>query len=215
MTKDNEDIGKDQGPGAGAPKSFEEILADHHLWLESQGKDGKQANLSGWDLSGKNLVERDLREANLSGANLQGADLSRANLEKADLTAANLRNAKLLEANFQETNVFKTDFRDADLQEAKLAQSKNKGGMNQRTRFRFRSRARAKSASSTAKARNDQTLDLGPSRKRDAIPHSAVTRTTAGTEARVLSLANHPTAKANTATTPAIPSTTASRPPRA
>jgi uncharacterized protein YjbI with pentapeptide repeats len=159
MTEKNKDIGKGQGSRAGKSGSFEfssklqEILADHHLWLESQGKDGKQANLSGWDLSGLDLAERDLRDvnfedvqlaqanlswaeldrANLSGANLkeadlsrahlQGADLRHANLEKADLTAANLRNARLQGANFQETNVLKADFRDADLQDTKLSQS--------------------------------------------------------------------------------------------
>ena len=144
--------------GSQPPELFlkiQKVLADHHLWLESQKKEGKQANLSGWDLSGLCLAERDLREinfegvdlakanlswtkldgANLSGANLreadltksrlQGADLYQANLEKADLTAANLRKAKLQEANFQEADLLNTDFRDADLQEAKLAHSRN------------------------------------------------------------------------------------------
>ncbi len=161
MTEKPEDIGKDSESRACNPGSFEfspklkESLAAHHLWLESKGKEGKQANLSGEDLSGLDLADRELLEinfegvqlakanlswaeldrANLSGANLkeanlsrthlQGADLSKANLEKADLTAANLRNAKLQGANFQETNLLKTDFRDADLQDAQLAQSQN------------------------------------------------------------------------------------------
>ena len=160
MTTNHADIGKGQGSKAEKPESFEvppklrEILAAHHLWLESRGKDGKRGDLSGWDLSGIDLAERDLRDINLEGAQLAkanlawaeldradlshanlteadlanarlpGADLSRANLEKADLSAANLRDARLVGANFQETNVLKTDFRDADLQDAKLAQSR-------------------------------------------------------------------------------------------
>ncbi len=161
MTTQSENTGKDEGSKAEKPESFEfpsnlqDILADHHLWLESQGKDGKQGNLSGWDLSGLALGDRDLRDinfegvqlananlswaelnrVNLSGANLREADLSRANLqeadlrhanlEKADLTSANLRNAKLYGANLQEAKLLKTNFRDADLQDAKLAQSQD------------------------------------------------------------------------------------------
>jgi uncharacterized protein YjbI with pentapeptide repeats len=161
MTTNHEDSGKGQGSGSKKSESFEfpaklqEILADHHLWLESRGKDGKQANLSGWDLSGLDLAERDLRDinfedvqlvnanlswaeldrANLSGANLQEANLSqahlqesdlhRANLERADLTGANLRNARLMGANFQEAKLLKANFRDADLQDAKLTQSQD------------------------------------------------------------------------------------------
>jgi uncharacterized protein YjbI with pentapeptide repeats len=72
----NEEIGKGQGSSAEKLRSYEfppklqEILADHHLWLESQGKDGKQANLSGWDLSGLDLAERDLREINFENVQL-------------------------------------------------------------------------------------------------------------------------------------------------
>jgi len=52
------------------------VLADHLLWVESIGKKGDRANLSGADLRGANLREADLRGANLRGANLSGADLA-------------------------------------------------------------------------------------------------------------------------------------------
>jgi uncharacterized protein YjbI with pentapeptide repeats len=161
MTEKNKDIGNgqetrtEQSVFLEFPPKLQGILEAHHLWLESQGNDGKQANLSGWDLSGLDLAERDLREINfedtqlakanlywakldranlrganlqeadLSRANLQGANLRRANLEKADLTEANLRNTKLQEAKFQETNVLKTEFFDADLRDTNLSHSQN------------------------------------------------------------------------------------------
>ena len=49
------------------------ILAAHKTWLETDEKEGKQADLSRTNLQG----------ADLSGANLQGADLRSANLTKA------------------------------------------------------------------------------------------------------------------------------------
>ena len=101
MTTNHADIGKGQGSRAEKPESCEvppnlrEILAAHHLWLESRGKDGKRADLSGWDLSGIDLAERDLRDINLEGAQLATANLSLAKLERADLSQANLTEADL------------------------------------------------------------------------------------------------------------------------
>ena len=62
------------------------ILKDHRLWVESDGKQGKQANL---------------RDANLVGANLQGANLGGADLRYANLVDANLVDANLWNANLQ------------------------------------------------------------------------------------------------------------------
>ena len=47
---------------------LEKILADHHLWVESGGKNGERANLTRADLS----------DAKLSGAVLYGANLTGA-----------------------------------------------------------------------------------------------------------------------------------------
>lgn len=52
-------------------ENLSEILNQHKLWLESEGREGKRA-----DLSGANL-----RHANLSGADLRHADLSCADLD--------------------------------------------------------------------------------------------------------------------------------------
>jgi len=63
--------------------SIKKILDEHKLWLETGGKAGARANLSG----------AYLRYANLSGVNLGGAYLRYANLSGADLSDANLSDA--------------------------------------------------------------------------------------------------------------------------
>ena len=56
------------------------ILDEHKLWLKTNGKEGKKA---------------DLRSANLSSANLRSANLRSADLRYADLRYADLRYADL------------------------------------------------------------------------------------------------------------------------
>lgn len=87
-----------------------EALDQHRLWVESRGKEGVRA-----DLSGANLAEADL-----TGANLQGVLLQKANLVGADLSMANLRNANLVEADLRETNLLGTEFSGANLMGANL-----------------------------------------------------------------------------------------------
>ena len=62
-----------------------EILQQHALWLQTDGREGARASLR----------EADLRGANLRGANLRGADLRGADLRNAVLSGANLRGAVL------------------------------------------------------------------------------------------------------------------------
>lgn len=76
------------------------ILQDHCLWLESDRKQGKRANLWGANLEGANLEGADLRDANLESANLEGANLRDVNLRGADLEGANLWSANLQGAKF-------------------------------------------------------------------------------------------------------------------
>ena len=90
-------------------KELKEILAQHVLWLDSDGEQGRRAylwgaNLTraylyGANLNGANLSRADLRGADLRGADLEGADLEGADLTGADLTGANLRRADLRRAN--------------------------------------------------------------------------------------------------------------------
>ena len=84
-------------------EELKRILEAHETWVETDGKEGMQANLRrtdlqkaglrnanlrGADLQGAKLQEADLRRAKLQGANLLGADLQGANLTGADLTKA-------------------------------------------------------------------------------------------------------------------------------
>jgi hypothetical protein len=111
-------------------EELKEIIERHRLWLCSDEKEGKRADLtwanltdadltgadlSGADLTGANLYRTDLTGANLRGANLTGADLRRADLRGADLRFANLRGADLTC-----TNLTRADLSGADLINSEL-----------------------------------------------------------------------------------------------
>ena len=106
-----------------------EMLREHKKWLDSNGEEGKRANLSranlsGADLSGANLSEANLSEADLSGANLSEADLSLANLFRANLSGAGLSGADLSGANLFEADLSGADLSGADLHYANLYNTK-------------------------------------------------------------------------------------------
>ena len=75
------------------------ILEQHKLWLNSNGKEGKRADLTRADLTGADLSRANLRCAELSGANLTDAILYGVNLTRANLTGANLTDVCLEYAN--------------------------------------------------------------------------------------------------------------------
>ena len=90
------------------------ILELHKLWLETEGKEGAQADLSYCDLSNADLTyavltNANLRYANVSNANLRCANLTNANLTNADLSDTNLRYANLSNADLSNTNLYKTN----------------------------------------------------------------------------------------------------------
>ena len=89
---------------------LQEILDQHRLWLETNGVQGKLANLEGADLRGA-----DLRGADLRGADLRFANLTRANLYRADLRFANLTRANLAGANLRGANLRGANLKDAIL----------------------------------------------------------------------------------------------------
>lgn len=99
------------------PPRIDELTADRQAVL-TQLFDKKRCvdcDLSGMDLSGKNLDGFDLERANLKGSNLRGADLEKANLKGAKLDGASLRDADLRKA-----DLYRASFREADLTGAKL-----------------------------------------------------------------------------------------------
>jgi hypothetical protein len=66
------------------------ILAAHALWLDTDGREGKRADLHGANLQGSQLVGARLQKANLRGAKLGGANFTGADLRGADLRGASL-----------------------------------------------------------------------------------------------------------------------------
>ena len=112
------------------PNQLREILTQHVLWLDSDGFQGRRANLPGMsltradlsavNLAGANLFEAELRGANLTWANLWGADLRGANLSGADLTGAHLDGAELREADLRGADLDGADLRTANLTGAQL-----------------------------------------------------------------------------------------------
>jgi len=91
------------------------ILKDHKLWIQSDGKQGKRADLGDTSLQGANLVD-----ANLARAYLYGANLVDANLRGASLYGACLYDASLYGANLQGVNLTGADLGDTSLQGANL-----------------------------------------------------------------------------------------------
>ncbi len=79
-----------------------------------------QCDLSGADLSNRNLFGANLTEADLSGANLAGSNLGAANLTKANLSGANLSQTYLQQAVLGDTNLSQAQLAGADLQEGVL-----------------------------------------------------------------------------------------------
>ena len=91
------------------------ILEQHQLWIETNGVQGKLANLTGANLSYANL-----RGAKLKDADLRRADLRRANLNGAILTGAILTGAFLTGANLEDVSFINAYLEGANLEGANL-----------------------------------------------------------------------------------------------
>ena len=74
---------------------LDQVLQQHALWLQSNGDQGAQADLSHADLFHTSLSYANLTGASLSRADLSGVDLTGANLSRADLSGAGLYHANL------------------------------------------------------------------------------------------------------------------------
>ena len=104
---------------------LKEILEQHKLWIDTNGKQGQRANLSGANLYRAYITGAKLEFANLNGANLEGANLwdenlTGAKLTGAKLTGANLINAILYSANLRGANLLGANLTRADLTRASL-----------------------------------------------------------------------------------------------
>ena len=99
---------------------LKEILDQHQLWIESNGVQGKCADLENAYLCGANLINADLEGAILCIANLQGANLNGAKLTGANLYGASLRGANLSGANLSGANLTYVNLEYANLVGANL-----------------------------------------------------------------------------------------------
>ena len=88
----------------------------HELWVSSEGKEGEQLALNGYDLSGLDFKGANLTEAFLYNTNLTDADLSNTNLTKAYLHKSILINADLSNANLFGANFIIVDLTNANLE---------------------------------------------------------------------------------------------------
>ncbi|RJX30024.1 MAG: pentapeptide repeat-containing protein [Desulfarculus sp.] len=117
---------------------IEEILAQHRLWEDSGGEEGKEPEHQ--EISDEELREiivqharwldaegKEGERANLRLADLEGRDLKKARLEKANLEGANLRGARLQGANLQEARLYGANLRRAILQGANLQEARLQG----------------------------------------------------------------------------------------
>jgi uncharacterized protein YjbI with pentapeptide repeats len=84
---------------------------------------GRDAALSGCDLSDRDLTAEDLHGADLSHADLRGTDLTRVDLVTANLRGADLRGADLAEARMTRATMTNADLRDATLADTELTDS--------------------------------------------------------------------------------------------
>src|ERR1700733_8400708 len=89
-------------------------------------------DLSGLDLSGRNLADAYftgayLEETNLAGAKLDSASFFGASLKRANLAGASMRRADMRGASFRGANLIGADLYEADLREGKIAQKGKRG----------------------------------------------------------------------------------------
>ena len=111
---------KDRDGKVRSQADLDEILKQHKLWLDSQGKSGARADLSGANLSKADLSGADLRAAYLSEADLTGRNLSGANLSEAHMLGAHMRGAYLLGVDLSRANLHEAGLQRATLDRANL-----------------------------------------------------------------------------------------------
>lgn len=114
---------------------LDDLIRWHNSWLNSIAVLGNQlwlpdADLSGLNLSGRDIAFSNLRRVTLDGANLVEANLARASLDGASLYHANLRKAVLTKATLHkvqanhvqlvESNLTRCELNWADLSGASL-----------------------------------------------------------------------------------------------
>jgi uncharacterized protein YjbI with pentapeptide repeats len=98
------------------PADLKTLLATNKcIGCDLSGANLSRKQLVNADLQAANLVGANLSRANLTGAKLGGANLTGSNLTKTNFTGAVLQAASLIDVNFTNTNLTKADLSYANL----------------------------------------------------------------------------------------------------
>lgn len=102
-------------------------LEQHWLWLDSGGKEGKRAYFREADLTGCELAGLNLVQVNFRGADLRGVEMSGSVCDDADFTAVNLNDVIATGASFRRANILqvtaqRAQFSQGDFSQAQLSQ---------------------------------------------------------------------------------------------
>lgn len=111
-------------------QTLTELLEEHTLWVKSAGKQGKQMNLSGYDLRDQedirhysltaikavkaSFIDLDLRKASIQSSMLDKSDFRDCFMEHVDLRGSSLRNTKMTRANLSNARLSPLRFENAD-----------------------------------------------------------------------------------------------------
>jgi uncharacterized protein YjbI with pentapeptide repeats len=97
------------------------LLTKHERWVATQGREGAQLDLSGFDLrnapalAGIELATLKASDSIFYGLNLAGTGFAAAQLDRADLRSCNLRGADLRGVSLKGARLINADLRDCRL----------------------------------------------------------------------------------------------------
>ena len=115
---------------------IEQILAAHRLYVETERRQGRRADLGSADLSGLNFSGLNLRRVKMDRAVLKGADFTGARLERANLIGALLAHARLDSADLTGARLSGANLVSASLRNALL--DRGRDGVRPRGQCRAR-----------------------------------------------------------------------------
>jgi len=98
--------------------SIKAIIAEHRVWVNTLGREGKRADLIGLDLSGVALDGIQLQAASLQKALLSRSSFDGATFTMSDMSYCNAREASFVKADFRGVNFSMSRLDEADLQYA-------------------------------------------------------------------------------------------------
>lgn len=115
-----------------SPSALSNIIEEHQRWLDTNGEQGRRADLSQTDLSHQNFDRRSLKRAAFAGANLDRASFVDADLSEGNLSGASLRDADLRGINLSGTSAEGADFSGCKLETPEGKPPSNFSGANLR-----------------------------------------------------------------------------------